>query len=91
MHEQRVVRTGGDDAHFQAVFFVPTGVAVQHVNVFRFIEVAHGQIAVGFVRGGGERDIDFGCGRGGGSYARPLLHQLHGMIEIGRASCRERV
>ena len=59
VHEQRVVRTGGDDAHFQAVFFVPTGVAVQHVNVFRFIEVAHGQIAVGLVRGGGERDIDF--------------------------------
>ena len=33
VHEQRVVRAGGDDAHFQAVFFVPTGVAVQHVNV----------------------------------------------------------
>ena len=49
VHKERVVRAGGDDTHFQAVFFVPAGVAVQHIDVFRFIEIAHRQLAVGLV------------------------------------------
>ena len=59
VHEERVIRTGSDDADFQAVFFVPAGIAVEDVYAFSFIEEAHSAAAVGSVGFRREGDVDF--------------------------------
>ena len=58
VHEEGVVGAGGDDAHFEAVFFIPAGVAVKDVNLFGTVEEGDGAFAVFAVRGGAEGDVD---------------------------------
>ena len=49
MHKQRVIGTGTDDADLQSILRVPTGEAVQHVQLFASVEIVDGTLEVDIV------------------------------------------